>query len=137
VLVTSELLLALGAIAGGTYLVLAPTTALPAAWLVGTPWTSWLWPGLALIACNGAVPVVVAVGALRNRPIGHLGHPIVGFTLVGWVAIELSLVGDVSPAQPYLLVSGVVVLILGLVHVHRWRDDPGGGGRGVEVPWLW
>jgi hypothetical protein len=136
-LVTSEILLALGAVAGGIYLIVARTTALPATWLTGTPWSSWLWPGLALIGWNAVVPVVVAIGALRDRPIGHLGHPLVGFTLVGWVALEMSLVGDVSPAQPYLLAFGVVVLILGLAHVHRWREDPRGGGRGREVRWLW
>jgi hypothetical protein len=136
-LVTSELLLAVGATVGGLYLMVTPTTAFPAAWLAGTPWTSWLWPGLALIICNGAVPVAVAIGALRDRPIGHLGHPLVGFTLVGWVAMEMTLVGDVSPAQPFLLAFGVALLTLGLAHVHRWRDDPLGGGRGVEVPWLW
>jgi hypothetical protein len=67
-LVASELLLAVGAIAEGAHLMVAPNTAFPAAWLTGTPWTSSQWPGLALIACNGAVPVAVAFGALQDRP---------------------------------------------------------------------
>lgn len=137
-LVTAEFLLAASALGGGAYLMARAGSALPARWLAGSPFSSWLWPGAALIAVNGVVPVLVALNAFRGRPAGHMGHPLVGLTLIGWVTAELTLIGDLSPAQPALLVGGLLLLALGLAHLHRWRDDPDGGGRGsIEVSWLW
>lgn len=123
VLVVLEFLLVLGAFGGGVVLIAAPDGSwmgITADVLEGTPYSSYLVPGVALIAFNGAFPLAVAVSTLRRRPwAAAWGHVTVGGVLVLWIAVQVALIGYQHPIQAVYGVYGVVVVGLGLVAAGR------------------
>src|SRR5260370_9485351 len=74
-LVVLDVLLAVGGLGGGVWMMAHPATAMPVEWLHGTRFGSWFWPGVALTVANGVLPAVVAFGACgggASPPIGPL-----------------------------------------------------------------
>ena len=129
VLVVLEVVLALGALAGGVALVADPSGGylqMPLDVLAGTPFRSFLVPGLVLLLANGVLPLVVAAGALARRPWAVLGHVAAGVVLVGWILGQVALLGFVTWLQPAYLVYGLVLLGLGL---WNWRAIQTAGSR--------
>ena len=121
-LVVLEVLLVLGAFGGGVVLIVAPDGSLmgmPTEVLNGTPFSSYLVPGIALVAINGIFPLAVAVAALRLRPWARLGHVAVGGVLVVWIAAQVAMIGYQHPIQAIYGVYGVVVVGLGLIALCR------------------
>lgn len=115
-LVALEALLALGAIAGGIGMFLDPagtTSGLDVA-LADLPFPNLVLPGVALIAVNGVLPAVVAVGALRRRPWAPWGHLLVGIALLGWLLVQFWFIGGGHWLQAVYVVWGVAVTGLAL-----------------------
>jgi hypothetical protein len=54
-------------------------------------------PGIALLAANGAVPTIALVGATRPRSWATLAHVADGEELVGWILIQLLVIGSWRP----------------------------------------
>jgi hypothetical protein len=112
-----EVFLALGALGGGGLLVAAPDghlLGLPLALLGGTPFGSFLVPGLLLFAVLGVGPAVAAGLTLTARPGAALATVAVGVALVVWIATEMVfLAGAGSLAWTLYLVLGTVLAMLG------------------------
>ncbi len=86
-----EVLLAIGALGGAVGLVtggvdLGPATA-------SLPFGSVVFAGLALGVVNCLLPVVVALAALRRAPWAVWGHYLVGAALVGWIVVQVAVLG--------------------------------------------
>lgn len=86
-----EVLLAIGAYGGAVGLItggidLGEATA-------ELPFGSTAFGGWALLVVNGLLPTVVVVGALRGRPWAETGHLVVGAALIGWIVVQVSLLG--------------------------------------------
>ena len=60
----------------------------PAGWLTGTPFSSYLLPGLLLAVVVGGSAVVAAAAALFNRQAGALSSMLAGTIMLGWLAGE-------------------------------------------------
>jgi hypothetical protein len=121
-LIALEILLAVGAYGGGWGLIRShwhPEAFLSAAELAGTPFSSWLIPGVLLVLCNGVLPTVVAVGAMTGKPWARWGHPLVGLVLTTWVVVQVAMIGYGHSLQAIYLAWGVVMLVLGLVALRR------------------
>jgi hypothetical protein len=104
-------------LAGGAALVLDPTGAalgIPQEWLRGSPFDSYLIPGLVLFFLLGALPLVVAWGVRSTARWSWIGALGIGAALVVWIAVQISIVGY-QPSPPLQVVyGGVGLAILGL-----------------------
>ncbi len=121
-LIALEILLAIGAYGGAFGLILSywrPDAFLSADELAGTPFSSWLIPGVLLALLNGVLPTVVAVGAMMEKGWARWGHPLVGLVLTAWIVVQIALIGYGHILQPIYLAWGVVMLVLGLVAARR------------------
>ncbi len=121
ILVTLELSLGIAAIGGGIALVTSPRDAMPHELLDRTPFSTWVWPGLLLIATVAVPALVGAAAALLRRPFAHVGHPLVGVVLMGWIVVQLVVIGPTSWLQPVMATWGAAILALGAANYRRWH----------------
>lgn len=129
-----EVLLGIGALGGGLVLIVAPRgeiMPLPLSALVGSPFDTYLVPGLILFAVLGIGPLVAARLAWGRHPLAPSGALVVGIALLIWVAVEIAIVGysNEPPLQAIYLVLGFVITVaalgwlaeVGLPALHRRR----------------
>lgn len=145
-LVVLHAVLGVGAIGGGLTLIADPSggrMAMPLAVLDGTPFSSFLVPGLILFLVLGVVPVLTGL-ALWFRPdvalfsavedrtklhVALLASVAVGVALVIWIVVQGAMIGMASPLQWSYLVLGFVIVGLsarGNVRRHFARPEPSG-----------
>ncbi len=121
-----ELLLGVGALAGGLALILGPrgscrcrSTGWPAR--RSTPTSC---PGLVLFTILGIGSLVVAVLAWRRHPAAPLLTTGVGVVLLIWLAVQIAIMGfglD-PPLQPIYLALDVILTFIGLAWWPRTRS---------------
>jgi hypothetical protein len=122
-LIGLEIALAVAAAGGGVDLaVVAPHDAMPADLLARTPFSSWVWPGVFLTATVAVPAAVVAGGALARRAYAHAGHPLLGVIVLGWIAVQLIVIGPTSFLQPFIAAWGALLLGLGAVNYREWHS---------------
>lgn len=100
----------LSAVAGGIVLLADPTGAalgLPLAWLEGSPFRDYAIPGLVLLTALGVGPLWVVYGLWLERAWSWTGALLVGLALLGWLAVEIAVVGY-QPQPPLQLLYGLV-----------------------------
>jgi hypothetical protein len=106
-------------------------------WLEGTPFTSWVLPGVFLLAVVAVPMGTAAVLELRRSPWAAAASVVAGAAQVGWIAAQLAVMQRYFFLQPVVLGAGLAVLALALWAArHRplipRRDDamtPEGTGR--------
>jgi hypothetical protein len=86
-LFVASVFVALTAIGGGVTLVIGMDK-FPAGWLVGTPFNSYLIPGLILAVVVGGSAAVAAVATLCRPDAGALTSMLAGAILLGWLIGE-------------------------------------------------
>lgn len=128
-----EIFLGIGALFGGIQFILAPDGHLlgvPLSMLAGTPFHSFLAPGLLLFTFVGVAPIVAAAITARRRAIGPLAAVAVGVTLMGWITVEMVLfAGFTSLFWAFYLVLGTAIAAVGLA----WsRTNAARNGRGTS-----
>jgi hypothetical protein len=125
--VALEVFLGLGALFGGGALILAPDghlLGMPTTLLSGSPFPTFLVPGIVLFTAVGIVPLLAAVLTVRRQAFAPLAAVAVGVTLVGWVSVEMVvLAGPGSLAWALYLVLGVCIAAIG---VASWRSQRAG-----------
>ena len=115
-----ELFTAIGAIPVGYQLITDTTGAsvgFPAGWIEGTPFGSYLVPGLYLLLMNGVGMVVLAALSVMRHPIAPWLTGVLGAGLVIWIAVQL-----VVMPEPFFLQA--IFAAIGLVLT------------GVSIAWL-
>jgi hypothetical protein len=123
-LIGLEVLVAVNAVYGGIGLIV-DGMGMPAAWLDGTPFGSWVLPGVLLILLV-AVPMASAaivefVGGHRAREVSMIS----GAILVGWIGAQVLILRHFFFLQPILFVVGASIVLLALLVHHsqvRFRD---------------
>jgi hypothetical protein len=89
----------------------------PATWLVGTPFSSYVAPGLILAGLVGGSAVAATFGALRSAELGGRLSLLAGVMLIGWIAGEIGILtadGEtVSGTEAGYLTVGAAMLVLG------------------------
>jgi hypothetical protein len=122
--VVLEIFLGLGALFGGGALILGPDghlLGMPTTLLGGSPFPSYLVPGIILFTFVGVAPLVAAAITFRRHPIAPLAAIAVGLTLIGWVCVEMVvLAGLGSLAWALYLVLGACIAAIG---VAWWRSS--------------
>lgn len=83
-------------------------------WLVGTRFTSWVLPGVFLLAVVAAPMGAAAVLELRRSPWAAAASVVAGAAQVGWIAVQLAVMQRYFVLQPVMIGAGLVVLALAL-----------------------
>ena len=102
---------AVDAAAGGIGLVTG-AIALPAGTLDGTPFPSPTLPGLILLAAVGGGMAAAAVALWRRTGFATLVAAAAGVVQMGWIAVQLALIGSTSWLQPFILALGAATTAL-------------------------
>lgn len=121
-----EILLSLGALGGGTALMLGPKgqiIPLPTSALQGSPFDSYFVPGFVLFAVLGLGPLGAALLVSMRHPLAPLATIGAGVALLIWLAVEIGIIGYTNdpPLQPFYLVLGATITLVGL----RWLAEVG------------
>lgn len=121
-----EILLSVGALGGGLVLMIAPRgeiMPLPLSALAGSPFDTYLVPGLILFGVLGLGPLVAARLAWRRHPLAPIAAFVVGAGLLIWVAVEAAIIGysNEPPLQAIYGILGVAIVLVAL----RWILDVG------------
>ena len=81
--------------------------------------SSYLIPGLFLFAINGVATLIGAVMSFRRHPrAGELGVAL-GILLIGWIIVQVAMIGLVRWLQTHYFVVGGVELVLGWLVARR------------------
>jgi hypothetical protein len=103
----------------------------PASYLAGTPFTSFLVPGLILGGIVGGTQFVAALALWRRWPTALVWAAIAAFGMLLWIFIELAMIKHYSWLQTAYFALGVVelVLVLALLGIapgvmRRWGPEP-------------
>ncbi len=100
----------------GTVMALALQGAgVPVAYLAGTPFRSFLVPGLILGGLVGGTQLVAAISLWQRRRVSLLWSAIAAFGMMLWVFVELAMLQHYSWLQAVYFALGVVELVLVLV----------------------
>lgn len=119
-----DILLSLGALGGGAALMLGPRgeiLPLPLSALRGSPFDTYFVPGLILFAILGLGPLAAAGLVWLRHPLAPLATCVVGVALLIWLAVEIAIIGysDNPPLQPFYLLLGVAITVVGLTWLAR------------------
>ena len=121
-----EILLSIGALGGGLVLMIAPRgeiMPLPLSALAGSPFDTYLLPGLILFGVLGLGPLVAARLAWLRHPLAPAAALVVGVGLLIWVAVEVAIIGysNEPPLQAIYAILGVAIVLVAF----RWLLDAG------------
>lgn len=89
-LIWLEILLAIGAVLGAVGIIWGDILGDAVDQL---PFGSATFAGLALFTINGLYPLTVVVGSLLHQQWVRWGHLVVGFALMGWIAVQIAYLG--------------------------------------------
>lgn len=119
--VVLEIFLGLGALGGGGLFILAPDghlLGMTTRMLAGTPFHSFLVPGIILFAFIGVTPLLAAAITVRRQAIAPLAAVAVGLTLIGWISVEMVLFAGISSLLwVFYLLLGTCMVAIGVT----WR----------------
>jgi hypothetical protein len=107
-------LLAFGALNafGGAWYGLAGAKGVPTEWLQGSPFSDYVIPSLVLGVVVGGSFLLAAIAVLRRWQDARLLAFGAGVIALGWIAVQMTIIGYVSWMQPATAIAGVVILLL-------------------------
>ena len=114
-----DILLSVGALAGGAALMLGPRgeiMPLPLSALEGSPFDTYFVPGLILFGVLGLGSLAAALLVWLRHPLAPATTTVVGVVLLIWIAVEIAIIGysNDPPLQAIYLLLGAVITVVGL-----------------------
>lgn len=106
--------LAVTGYAGGAWMITHPTTWIPLRFLDGTPFDDWLLPGIALFLVNGVWPTFALVATVVRWRLAWLAQVLVGVSLLGWLAVQIPVVGFAPQFQLTYGALAAALIMLGV-----------------------
>jgi len=109
--------IALSAIAGGTMLLITPDGSsidLSSSFLQGTPFGNYALPGLILIMVIGGSHALATFALLRKTAGAYTFSIIAGLLLLGWMGIQILLIGPLYWLQFFILGAGLLIILVSL-----------------------
>ncbi|WP_254532741.1 hypothetical protein [Natrinema gelatinilyticum] len=91
---------------------------LPQEWLVGTPFDTFLLPGLLLAVLVGGSTAIATYAMATSPQAGALLSVVAGGLLMAWIVIEVLLLNQPSwtTTEGIYFVIGAAMVILGVFH---------------------
>ena len=108
---TLLLLVGLGALGGGYY-GMTGAKGVPAEWLEGTPFGSYFVPSLILFVVVGVSLVLGGFAVWMRWPSSARFAASAGAVLLGWITVQMAIIGYVSWLQPGMGAVGLLALAL-------------------------
>jgi hypothetical protein len=113
---------------GGGYYGLSGAKGVPVEWLEGSPFRNYWVPSLVLLVLVGGAFLLAALAVLTGRHNGRTLAIGASAIVLGWLVIQVAIIGFVSWMQPATAALGVVILALAW-----WLPQPG-SRRGPPMP---
>ncbi len=112
-LVALQVSMGLAAVGGGLDLVLTngQLMRMPAELLRGSPFGSYLIPGLVLLTV-GVINLVSAAAVLRRHRWSAPASVVVGIMWIGWFVVQVAVVGLLNWQQPVYFAVGLLIIVL-------------------------
>lgn len=138
-LLTVQALVAVTSIAGGLVMVwgswpgvdksgLPPEVQLPVEYLGGSPFSSYLVPGLLLAVIVGGTHTVAFVLLLRRRGLASMAAATAGYSILVWIFVQMALIPFSALQAVYfsagLAEVGLLLLLLGVASPERTASFP-------------
>jgi hypothetical protein len=111
VLIVLEIVVASAAVAGGLYAMIG-ARGTPREWLQNTPFRSYFWPGLTLLILVGGSMAAAAALLLGDASSARVVSLEAGIVLLGWMAVQLSIIGYRHWTQLLSIGLGVGIVVL-------------------------
>jgi hypothetical protein len=102
---------ALNAFAGGCY-GLAGAKGVPTDWLAGSPFTDYTIPSVILLVVVGGSFLLASLAVLGRARTGRSSAFAAAAIVLGWIAVQVAIIGYVSWMQPVTAMGGILVLAL-------------------------
>jgi hypothetical protein len=102
---------AANAVGGGIY-GLTGARGVPVEWLHGTPFRSYVVPSLILLVVVGGGCAAAAIATVARHPRARSWSLAAGAIVLGWIAVQVALIGYVSWLQPAVAIAGVSIVML-------------------------
>ena len=108
------LLLVFGALNafGGGYYGLSGAPGVPVEWLAGSPFDEYFVPSLILFVVVGGTLGLAALAVLAGLRVARGSAFVAGTIVLGWIIVQVSIIGYVSWMQPATFIGGLAVLML-------------------------
>jgi hypothetical protein len=87
--------------------------------VIGSAFTSFLWPGICLLTIIGLPNLLGAVLIWRRRKYAPMWVIICGVILLGWIALQLLVVFGWNPVSGVYLVFAVTQVVTGMLWILR------------------
>lgn len=114
---------AISALVGGVLGVAVNGAGVPLTTLEGTPFTSFVIPGLILGLVVGGTQGLAAIAVQRRHHYGPLAAAIAGFGMVIWIFVEVAIIGYSWLQAVYLALGiGEVALVLWMLGIVTTRQ---------------
>jgi len=93
---------------------------LPLAWLEGSGFDSYFWPGIILGVVVGGVQALALVAHYRRLALTAGLHAAAGLVMMIWIFVELALLLVWSPLHGIYFASGLVQVIVAVLALGAW-----------------
>lgn len=110
----------LSALVGMIGLTLGGGTGIPLEWLRGSPFTSYLWPGLILGVVVGGVQALALVAQYRRYRLFRGLHAAAGLVMMIWIFVEIAIMLVWSPLHGIYFGSGLIQTVLAVLALGAW-----------------
>ncbi|HEY8914107.1 hypothetical protein [Lacisediminihabitans sp.] len=102
-------------VAGGAGVLVTNGLGMPMSWLDGTPFDSYLWPGVILLAVVGGAQALAVLLQLRRSRFAYAAAAVAGFGMIIWIYVEVTIRPFFHWLQPTFFATGTVQVALALV----------------------
>lgn len=109
---------------GGGALVLDPSgevLQMPLSLLEGSPFNTYLVPGVILLLVLGVFPLIVFYGLWKRKTWSWTGAFLVSIALIIWIGVEIAMVGYHSEPPLQLIYGGIGITLLVLIQLSSVR----------------
>ncbi|PRI11375.1 hypothetical protein B4915_10210 [Leucobacter massiliensis] len=93
---------------------------MPLEWLDGSPFTSYLWPGIILGVVVGGSQAVALLAQWRGFALARGAHIAAGLVMTIWIFVELLIIPGRSPLHTIYFTAGAVQIVLGTLALAAW-----------------
>lgn len=108
----------LSAVAGGIGLLAPGSLGMPVSLIAGSPFTSYLWPGIILLTVVGGTHLAAFVALWRRSPLGLFWQTVAGFALLIWIYVEVAFMDTVFIHTLYFATAAIeLALVIALLDV--------------------